>query len=446
MTAETSTRSVGDLPPESLTRLPAQPLDRAAEADGGDHVSVPVAHGSADRGDAGLAFLDALGDVVALQTHRAGRAAVERQQARLPARSSAGRASTAATPRSAGRRPRRRTAARSRRLRRAAASRSGGRARPAGTRPRRLARADQLEAEAEAALRIAAHQTVLLERDGQAVGRRPRQAGLRPAARPGRAGPPARAPQDEHPFVDAPDAAYTVHIRECYLRKWDATCLTQHAGPETLAEKVWDRHVVHSRARRTRPAVHRPAPRPRGHQPAGVRRAAAQRPHGPPARPHRRHRGPQRPDRRHRPADRRPDLGPPGRGAAREHRRVRHHQLPDGRPGPGHRPRHRPRAGPHAARHDHRVRRQPHRHPRRVRRARVRHRHQRGRARAGHPDAAADAGRSGWRDGRGRAARRRHRQGRHPRHHRRTSAPAAASATSSSTAARPSARCRWRAG
>ena len=48
--------------------------------------------------------------------------------------------------------------------------------------------------------------------------------------------------------------------------------------PETLAQKVWERHVVHTRTRRARPAVHRPAPRPRGHQPAGVRRAAADRP------------------------------------------------------------------------------------------------------------------------------------------------------------------------
>jgi 3-isopropylmalate/(R)-2-methylmalate dehydratase large subunit len=42
----------------------------------------------------------------------------------------------------------------------------------------------------------------------------------------------------------------------------------------TLAEKVWDAHVVR-RPRGSRPALHRPAPDPRGHQPAGVRRAAA---------------------------------------------------------------------------------------------------------------------------------------------------------------------------
>ncbi len=48
-------------------------------------------------------------------------------------------------------------------------------------------------------------------------------------------------------------------------------------------------------------------------------------------------------------------------------------------------------------------------------------------------------------DGRRRAARRRHGQGRDPRRSSARSAPAAASATSSSTAARQSARCRWRA-
>ena len=50
-----------------------------------------------------------------------------------------------------------------------------------------------------------------------------------------------------------------------------------------------------------------------------------------------------------------------------------------------------PAAGPDPARHDRRLRRLPHLHARRLRRAGVRHRHQPGRARAGHPDAAAGA-------------------------------------------------------
>ena len=60
---------------------------------------------------------------------------------------------------------------------------------------------------------------------------------------------------------------------------------------------------------------------------------------------------------------------------------------------PGHRARHRPRAGLHAARHHHRLRRQPHLHPRRLRRAGLRHRHLRGRACARHADADPDASR-----------------------------------------------------
>ena len=73
--------------------------------------------------------------------------------------------------------------------------------------------------------------------------------------------------------------------------------------PDTLSQKVWDRHVVRAARGRARPALHRPPPRPRGHLAPGLRRPAPGRPHGPPARPHRRHRGPQRPHRRdHRPA------------------------------------------------------------------------------------------------------------------------------------------------
>ena len=60
-------------------------------------------------------------------------------------------------------------------------------------------------------------------------------------------------------------------------------------------------------------------------------------------------------------------------------------------PLPGHRARHRPRAGPDPTGHDDRLRRHPHLHARRVRRARVRHRDERGRTRARHADPPADA-------------------------------------------------------
>ena len=77
----------------------------------------------------------------------------------------------------------------------------------------------------------------------------------------------------------------------------------------------------------------------------------------------------------------------------------------------GHRARRRPAARAHPARHDDRLRRLPHLDARRVRRARVRHRHQRGRARARHPDAAAGTPQDDGGHRQRRAARRRHRQG-----------------------------------
>ena len=138
-------------------------------------------------------------------------------------------------------------------------------------------------------------------------------------------------------------------------------------------------------------------------------------------------------------------LAGPARGAAQERGRVRPPAAPDGRRRPGHRARDRPAARAHPAGHDDRLRRLAHLDPRRVRRDRLRHRHQRGRARPGDPDAAADQAEDDGDQRRGRAARRRDRQGPDPRDHRRRSAPAAARATSWSTAARRSGRCPWRA-
>ena len=63
---------------------------------------------------------------------------------------------------------------------------------------------------------------------------------------------------------------------------------------QTLLDKIWAAHEVAPGLH-----LHRPAPRPRGDQPAGLRRPAARRPQGPPARPHARDRRPQRPHGRH---------------------------------------------------------------------------------------------------------------------------------------------------
>ena len=138
---------------------------------------------------------------------------------------------------------------------------------------------------------------------------------------------------------------------------------------------------------RGRVDLHRPAPGPRGDLAAGLRRAAARGPHGPPARQDGRDRRPQRADRRHRDraADRRRALPGTGRDSGAKLRGVRGADLLARLRPPGDRPRDRPGARPHPARDDDRLRRQPHLHPRRVRRARVRDRDLRGRARARDP-------------------------------------------------------------
>ena len=94
-----------------------------------------------------------------------------------------------------------------------------------------------------------------------------------------------------------------------------------------------------------------------------------------------------------------------------------------------------PQLGHHPARHDDRLRRLAHLHPRRVRRAGLRHRHQPGRARARHPDPADGPAQDDGRHGQRRAARRasRPRTSSSPSSPR--PAPAAARATWSSTAA-----------
>ena len=145
----------------------------------------------------------------------------------------------------------------------------------------------------------------------------------------------------------------------------------------------------HRRSPGTRPDLHRPAPRSRGDQSAGVRRAAARRPRRPATGPDDRHRGPQRADDRHRQADRRSGIAHSGRDAATQLRRVRHPAASDGRPRARHRAHHRTATRSHSARHDDRLRRQPHLHPRRVRRIGDGHRHIGGRACARHADTAA---------------------------------------------------------
>ena len=190
------------------------------------------------------------------------------------------------------------------------------------------------------------------------------------------------------------------------------------------------------RTRRTRPALHRPASRARGDVAPGVRRPAHQRPHGAPARSHRRHRDHNVPT-----ADIDQPIADPISRRQIEVMRQNAEEFgitlyPMGHKDAGHRARDRARARTHAAGHDGGVRRLAHVDPRRVRRAGVRHRHERGRARARHADPAADAAGHDGHHRRRRSAR----TAPPPRTSRwrssAASAPAAASARSSSTAAR----------
>ena len=80
MTGYAATAAVTDFAASATSRpnrrrwLTTQSLDRAAEADRSDDLAAAVAHRSADRGNAGLAFLDALGNLVALQNTTGGSA------------------------------------------------------------------------------------------------------------------------------------------------------------------------------------------------------------------------------------------------------------------------------------------------------------------------------------------------------------------------------------
>ena len=170
-------------------------------------------------------------------------------------------------------------------------------------------------------------------------------------------------------------------------------------GTDTSQESVGSPHGP-AAADRADAALHRPAPRARGDEPAGVRRAAAARLEGGPPRSHVRH------GRSHR-----PDAGaeaPVSRRDRRGHDRVARANCRDfgvrlagpGRRPAGDRPRDRSGARAHAAGDDDRLRRQPHLHAWRVRLGGVRHRHLAGarRARVAVPGAGAAQGAAHPRD------------------------------------------------
>ena len=130
-----------------------------------------------------------------------------------------------------------------------------------------------------------------------------------------------------------------------------APTTTSEARPRTLAEKVWDDHLV-VKGENGEPdliyidlhLVHEVT------SPQAFDGLRAGGPPGAPPRPHDRDRGPQHPDARHRQADRRPHEPHADRDAAPQRRGVRRPPALARRHRAGHRPRRRPAARAHACR------------------------------------------------------------------------------------------------
>ena len=108
--------------------------------------------------------------------------------------------------------------------------------------------------------------------------------------------------------------------------------------PTTLYDKIWDDHVRRPPAGRHLPPLHRSPSRPRGDEPAGIRRPAD---HGASRSSARQDPGGRRSQRAdHGPARRHPGTREPhaGRDAGRERPPVRHRIFRRARPSPGYRP------------------------------------------------------------------------------------------------------------
>ena len=191
-------------------------------------------------------------------------------------------------------------------------------------------------AEHEAALHVAGHQAVVLERDGEPVRRRAGQPrGGHELGEGG--GPGLESTENDGGLVQDADSARVVHasilpshVMRCKFLgapaaspspRGDTRKGARH-GPHAWPRRSGTRTSCDVRRGRAGPALHRPPPGARGDQPAGLRRAAARGPAGAAARPHHRDRGPQRPDAA-RPADRRPGVAHAGRDAAPQLRGVR---------------------------------------------------------------------------------------------------------------------------
>ena len=126
-------------------------------------------------------------------------------------------------------------------------------------------------AEHESALTVAGHQPVSFERNREPVRRRSRQAGQRDqAGEGGRAG--LESGKYGNRLVQNANTARLVHVlilpsqhaRRKFTAKWSGLM------GATMAEKVWDEHVVRHADGEPDLRLHRHAPRARGDQPAGL--------------------------------------------------------------------------------------------------------------------------------------------------------------------------------
>ena len=263
---------------EAAARLPAQPLDGPADADRRDQRAVAVGDRRADRRHAGLALLDALDPTGAVRRRRTAPGRPNR-------RASGSSAPSGTIQRSpcddcsdtTQRRPspsRTNSWTLSPVSSRSATQRRAGRARRAGTRRRRPGRGRPARGRGRSGRRRRAARGRAARGRRRADGPSPGAVRWPPAARPARPGrsrsrarstatalsstpTSIRCPRDKNTIPECETDDAMDSRRPCRRRCGSATSCT--------------------RRRRARPALHRPPPRPRGHQPAGLRRAAPDR-------------------------------------------------------------------------------------------------------------------------------------------------------------------------
>ncbi len=232
---------------EPSARLTGETLDRATDRQRCHHRTVAAHHRGADRGDARFPLADALdplGPARLARQHPTGRTDVERQQ--RPLRHD--------PPQTVGRLERQHAASlisltdeELHALTRVVAELLEHR--PSELDEREpcggcLAECDETQPEVEAAVGIAPQEPVRLQRGGQAMRGRAREAGRRLQLAQ-RAGGGGDGLHHQHGLVEHADARYAVHIARSLSHMLGCQQGVVTMG-KTLPEKVWERHLVHS--------------------------------------------------------------------------------------------------------------------------------------------------------------------------------------------------------